>query len=51
MVKRYKIDQAFIDNDENVKLHFKSAELSLRHFEYVNALCRSLSSQNIKINK
>ena len=49
MQKSFKLDQAFLNNIEKMSnCIFKSGRLSLRKFEYVNTLFRSLSSQNIE---
>ena len=49
MQKRLKLDRAFMNNVKKRKTAFcMSGRLSLRYFEYVNTLFRSLSSQNIE---
>ena len=49
MKKILKIDQTFMNKVENLaNCIFKSGRLSLRYFEYVNTLFRSLSSQSIE---
>ena len=49
MQKSFKLDLACMNNFEKMSnCIFKSGRLSLRYFEYVNALFVSLSSQNIE---
>ena len=48
MQKNVKLDQVFMNNVEKTSnCIFKSRTLSLRYFEYVSTLFRSLSSRNM----
>ena len=49
MQKSFKLDQAFMNNVEKTSnFIFMSGRLSLRYFEYVNTLFRSILSQNME---